>query len=293
MTMPSGTGWTAAHLVMNHPLATCAVCLCIAAVGGTVAATEVHEPTVVLTFDDATRSQIELGLPVAKEFDIEGTLYVPTMMVLEEGEERGWYMTADDVLEFQEAGWEIGSHTTLHENLVEQTPSEALNSMTVAAAQIRGITGNMTGEMSFAYPFGSYDPTVAALSASLHDYSVDAWSDARGMNVPATFSPHEIHRWDVGSQESVDYACQVIGALGDDQTFVVIVHDIVETDPQDYQITIEQYRQLLTCITDAPVSTKTLMDAANSLRIVQKYGEGVTAEVVAATPQVRHQSSSW
>lgn len=290
MTMPSGLGWTAGHLALAHPLATCAVCLCAA--GGYISHTsDVSTPTIVLTLDDATVSQFTLALPMTEKFDIDGTLYVPSSLVLEEGDERGWYMTAADVRSFRDAGWEIGAHTTLHENMLELAKEVSVNAvldtMELSNAQVRGMI-NETGNLTFAYPFGESDAVTQALATSVFDYSVNAWSDAMGVNIPATFEPHNIHRLDVGSAEAVTLACETAAMLEDGQTFVVIVHDVVLENPGDYELDVEQFEQLLTCFADLrdseDVVLKSLREAAKHLSILSEGGI-IPASLVAAVSE--------
>lgn len=292
MTMPSGTGWIGAHLALNHPLAACVVCLC--GIGGwQVISNDVHAPTVVLTLDDAVAAQIEYGLPIAEEFDIDGTLYVNTQLVFDMADERGFYMTMDDVATFAESGWEVGAHTTMHDNLLELAKADGqlavLETMQLSDAHVRGVTGEPANSVTFAYPYGDFDTITEALSASVFSYSVNAWSDANGINVPATFEPHNIHRFDVGSPEDVTQACNTIADLGAGQTYVVIVHDIVPDavvedvtyERDDWTLTVTDYRTLLTCINDAEVVTKTLRQAAIDLDAAQRHGDGVAAQVAA------------
>lgn len=284
MTMPSGATWIGAHLGLNHPIAACCICACVGVPAYMIGTSEVGTPTVVLTLDDATASQFEYGLAIAEEYDIDGTLYVPTQRVLEQGAERGYFMTVEDVQAFVDAGWEIGSHTLIHENLVEVGPAAALATMQASDFQLRSMIGDVT-QMTFSYPYGAFDDVTQALSETVYDYSVNAWSASNGLNVPATFEEHNIHRFDIFDQVAALSACEVIGNLGDHETYVVIVHEIVEEDPQDYQISVETYRYLLGCIQDAVdnngVVTKTLLEAANDLRILRDYGDPADAEPAA------------
>lgn len=295
MTMPSGTGWIGAHLALNHPLAACAVCLCGFGFWQVVS-NDVHSPTVVLTIDDALTSQIEYGLPIAQEFDIDGTLYVNTQLVLDMGDTRDFYMTTADVKKFADAGWEIGAHTTHHDNLLklakDDGPTAVLETMQLSDAHVREITGDLDDSVTFAYPYGEFDQITKALADSVFSYSVNAWSDAEGINVPDTFEPHNIHRFDVGSAEDVSQACDTIADLGKNQTYVVIVHDIItdiQTNVVDYErpdwtLTVSEYRALLTCIDEAEVVTKTLRQAAADLDAAHRYGTGFIAQAVSELP---------
>src|SRR5262245_45906841 len=89
------------------------------------------QPTMAVTFDDAFRSILTLGLPILRDLGVPASVFVPTGHVgggpmrwpgidewsggPHEHELAG--CTWDDVAELAEAGWEIGSHTRTHPRL--------------------------------------------------------------------------------------------------------------------------------------------------------------------------------
>ena len=87
-----------------------------------------------VTFDDAFRSVIELGLPILAELDVPGTVFAPTAFV-GRPEPMVWpgidqwlggpheselaCMSWDELRQLHAAGWQVGSHTRTHPHLTQ------------------------------------------------------------------------------------------------------------------------------------------------------------------------------
>ncbi len=135
--------------------------------------------TVAVTFDDAYRSVIELGLPILERLGLPATVFAPTDFI---GSERPmkwlgidqWLggpheqelmpMSWDELQALTEAGWEIGSHTGSHPHLTEiesDSLEDELKRSKIACEQ--HLTGPCT---SVAYPYGDVDAKVVAATSA-------------------------------------------------------------------------------------------------------------------------------
>jgi peptidoglycan/xylan/chitin deacetylase (PgdA/CDA1 family) len=145
----------------------------------TEALTSPHEGrVVVVTFDDAYRSVIELGRPILDRFGLPATVFVPTDFIDREGPlcwsgVDGWLggpdeheltpMSWSQLRMLQGAGWEIGSHTGSHPHLpqIDDRALEDELERSKAACE-RHLDGPCT---SLAYPYGDVDARVVAATA--------------------------------------------------------------------------------------------------------------------------------
>lgn len=135
--------------------------------------------SVVVSFDDAFGSVLELGLPLLRRLGIPGTVFVPTDFAAEqapmdwsalarwrgtkhENELRcmGW----GEIRELAAAGWEIGSHTASHPRLTElprARQDEELQRSRLACEEAM-----QKPCPTLAYPFGAHDDGVVDAAAA-------------------------------------------------------------------------------------------------------------------------------
>lgn len=74
------------------------------------------DPVFAVTFDDAYRTVLELGLPILQSLGITATVFAPTDYI---GSERLIPMSWPELGELAAAGWEVGSHTGSHPHLTK------------------------------------------------------------------------------------------------------------------------------------------------------------------------------
>jgi peptidoglycan/xylan/chitin deacetylase (PgdA/CDA1 family) len=130
--------------------------------------------TLAVTFDDAYRSTIELGLPVLGELGVPATVFVPSGFV-DSPEPMAWAgidgwldgphrselrcMTAGQLRELSDAGWEIGSHTRSHPRLTLLSDEELAEQLRSSRERLEDLMGVEC--RSIAYPYGDADRRVA------------------------------------------------------------------------------------------------------------------------------------
>jgi peptidoglycan/xylan/chitin deacetylase (PgdA/CDA1 family) len=136
------------------------------------------EKTLVVTFDDAHRSVLELAAPTMARLGIPGTVYVPTgyadtdrpmawegydIWLGTEHENELLCMGWEELRGLAAAGWEIGSHTRTHPRLskIEDEPIK------VELTESRGeCEENMkTPCTSIAYPYSDFDDRAVRAAA--------------------------------------------------------------------------------------------------------------------------------
>lgn len=118
---------------------------------------ELPAKPVVITFDDGYRSVYDLAFPVLKQYQFEGVAYVITGYV-----GAPTYMNADQLIELFANGWEIGSHTVSHEDLVKN-PEKAYDQMVESKRYLERLLG--TKDLTVAYPYGKADENIARRAA--------------------------------------------------------------------------------------------------------------------------------
>lgn len=109
---------------------------------------------VSLTFDDGDLDNFTLA-PLLKQYGLHATFYIPSGMV-----GRPNYMTWDDVKSLQADGNEIGGHSLDH---VKLSGLDAASLRHEICDDRQNLLDHGLAPISFAYPFGNYDPNVQAM----------------------------------------------------------------------------------------------------------------------------------
>lgn len=135
-----------------------------------------------ITFDDGSRSQLELGLPVLAAYGVPGVLFFITGLAgrVFEGER---LLELRDLRALAAGGWEIGSHTVSHPHLARHGATRLTPAHLQAELRDsrRWLRSHGFEARSFAYPYGRFNADVERAAASIYRY---VRTTADGLNEP-------------------------------------------------------------------------------------------------------------
>jgi len=123
----------------------------------------------VLTFDDAYLDVLENGLPILQAHDVSAVTYVVTNEI---GGTNRWdagkgqprpLMDRAALLDWQQAGQEIGSHGLSHGRLAELSPAQARAEIFDSKKILEDLCGREVRH--FCYPYGNWNRAVRDLVA--------------------------------------------------------------------------------------------------------------------------------
>ena len=147
--------------------------------------------TIVLTFDDAVRSQLTIVAPVLKRFGFGATFFVCRFSDKWRAQHSEHLMGLEELRELQRQGFEIGNHTWSHPNMRELSDAENAREVDSLSEWLK--SGGITEAPVFAYPGGPYADNAAPLLRqrgflAARSTENDAWDIAHcdPMHVPAT-----------------------------------------------------------------------------------------------------------
>jgi len=177
------------------------------------------KPIVTLTFDDAFTNFYDNGLPLFKEYNMGGTIYL-----VGQDFENPEYMTPAQLNEFEANGFEMGSHTMTHPHLPLSSPEELKYELEESKRLIESKIGH--GITSFATPYGEYNDTVLAEIMKVYDShrSVDTGynsadnytkTNIKAMSAIVSTSPETVLKW-------------VDTAISSKAWLSIVYHDIVD-----------------------------------------------------------------
>jgi peptidoglycan/xylan/chitin deacetylase (PgdA/CDA1 family) len=133
-------------------------------------------PTVFLTFDDGFVDNYETVLPLLRDWGMRGFVFVLPPLV-DEGAPLLWPETAADVARFpstmrsvnwrmleemKDAAFEVGAHTLTHPHLPNLDDERLREELWESRSRVKDRLGSCD---TLAYPFGHWDPRVAAAAA--------------------------------------------------------------------------------------------------------------------------------
>ena len=125
-----------------------------------------------ITFDDGYKDNFELALPILKQFAFTATCFVVSNAI---GQDNFWtkqqgvatkaMMQVEELRSWLAAGMELGSHTHNHVHLCQLQSEQARWELAISKEHLEGLL-QVTIE-SFSYPYGEFDPRLAALVQEL------------------------------------------------------------------------------------------------------------------------------
>lgn len=219
------------------------------AAGSPLSAAEGGSPQgiVTFTFDDASKGQYEFGLSIAESYGVPGTLFVPTGLinttpgVMAEG----WIMSLDEVRAFDAAGWELGVHGRMHRRLTELAPEERSGELVEPIQDIENWIG--TKPVSFSSPFGAFDDSTISEIMEYYRYQL-SWKGHAGRNPIEAIDPRYIGRYEITRDISSATVCgEMVRAALDNVWLVLLVHGIVEDNPNESQISARHFEEVVSC----------------------------------------------
>ena len=129
-----------------------------------------REREIIVTFDDGFQNVFRDGLPILRELAVPAINYI---VAGEIGGANSWdrdagaqmrpLMSRDEILEWQRAGLEIGSHTLTHPRLSAIPPDQARREIFDSKKILEDLCGRPVPH--FAYPYGDWNPAIRDLVA--------------------------------------------------------------------------------------------------------------------------------
>lgn len=216
-----------------------------------------------LTFDDASRSHLELGLPALARHGVRGVAFVPTGLT---GGffEREPIMTVDELRELADAGWEMGSHTVTHPRLAKdgvlQVSRDDLE-REIADSQTWLLEHGFEA-VAFAYPYGRYNDEVESQVARYYRY---ARTTADGLNTPCaahsrlrsySLCQRKVPRWKTAVDQAASRSAWLIGVVH----HITVASEFIPSDDEKSWVTYPALEEAIAYALDAGLKPATFAD---------------------------------
>ena len=130
----------------------------------------VSEPqkTVVLTFDDSVKSQVEFAAPLLKKYGFNATFFITEGFSFKT--RKDLYMTWAEIKKLHDDGFEIGNHTQHHKNVRKLTVEQLHASLDHIEKQCK--KHGIPKPVSFCYPgYATSDKALKVLKERGYKYA--------------------------------------------------------------------------------------------------------------------------
>lgn len=125
----------------------------------------IPDKLVVLTFDDSSRSHVEVAAPLLKKHGFGATFFVTEGFDFPTNKRD--YLTWDEIARLHRDGFEIGNHTRDHKPPTSKDPGGTIEQL--RAIDARCEAHGIPRPVSFAYPGNALDPAVLPI---LRDHGI-------------------------------------------------------------------------------------------------------------------------
>lgn len=206
---------------------------------------------VSFNFDDGYKNVYDNALPIFKKYGVVGCNF-PVVEYLVDSVP--WAVNWSQLLEFQQAGWEIGSHTMNHPHLTTLTDAQLdyeLGESQRILAQ-HGITAK-----TLVFPYNDFDARVL-------DYTTRYYENSRGggglngfdcdryqivsREVTATTTPEQAIAW-------------IDDAVRNKMWLVLMMHEVVTGAPADYQYNAADLEKIVAYVATHNIPNPTMQQA--------------------------------
>ncbi len=211
-------------------------------------------PKIVITFDDGAESIYLNAYPIMKQYGIKGTVFINTAYI-----GTPWYMTLAELQELHNAGWTIASHANEHIDLTTLSRTAKVSEVQTAITWLNN-NGFSDGAYYFASPYGAYNDELLGVLRELGVLIHRTINEGYITNPPADLlqlPDKEING--ITGYHTLDQAKSIVdGAISANTTAMILLHEIVASNPNDWQWTISNFSGLIQYISQIGVKTLTV-----------------------------------
>lgn len=139
-------------MLLNKAVAVAAIAVLGSLLGQPARTAEVPDKTVVLTFDDAVKSQATWAAPLLKELGFGATFFVTPAWMSDTANFMSW----QDVVHLHKMGFEIGNHSWTHSDFSIESGKKLGEELELLDKKLVQI--GIPRPVSFAYPTDTFGP---------------------------------------------------------------------------------------------------------------------------------------
>ena len=248
----------------------------------------IPDKLVVLTFDDAPLSHATVVAPLLKKFGFSGTFFVCEFQP--DFDDKSKYMSWEQIVGLNAAGFEVASHTRSHKNVPSMAPGEF--DQELLWVERRCVELKMPKPTAFAYPAYRHSPEALRVLRE-RGYPFARVGDSRAYD-PAMDDPLLIPSFSTtGSDEKA--AQRVFAALRqahDGKIVVLTIHGVPDVAHPQVTTSPELFERYLQFLADEKYTVIAMRDLAKYVKPAP-HGPKTAAERYESRLENRPDAAEW
>ncbi|MDR0303954.1 MAG: polysaccharide deacetylase family protein [Chitinispirillales bacterium] len=120
------------------------------------------ENNISIVFDDGDKSVFDIAYPILKKYNLTATVFIASGIIENEKIDDFYstknMMSAENIKELSDFGWEIASHGVRHLDLTLLDENDLYGELVHSKAKIEKLTGKPVSALSF--PYGSWNEKI-------------------------------------------------------------------------------------------------------------------------------------
>lgn len=213
-----------------------------------------------LAFDDGLESQYSVAYPLMSTYGFKGTVYmIANWSGLFEGRQ---LMSFAQAKEMQDSGWEIGSHGLTHTNLTTLSLQEMEYELKMSKQLLESNGFRVT---SLAFPYSKYnDEVLNAVKRYYNSSRPSLW----GYNNLSETNPFLLKSMWIEKTTRPQDVCSWIAQAEEKNLWLVLTfHDVVQFPEKQYDMSAENFRQVLGCIEKSGITVRTISEETKGISV--------------------------
>ncbi len=219
---------------------------------------------VSFTFDDGLLTFYTRVYPSMKTYGINGTVYVIANLTdSREKFEGRELMTFENLREMQANGWEIGSHSLNHINVVKTSDAQLEEELSISkkileknGLHIRGI----------AFPYGFFDDRTVLGASKYYDTVRPLFLGYNERNNTDWLRLRS--RWVMKDNYNGDVCSWIAYAKEKDYWLILTFHNVDFNKTTQWDTSLYDFNEILRCTVEMDVPVKTLREIAREYKIL-------------------------
>lgn len=224
------------------------------------------EPVVSITFDDGWENIATDAAPILAKYKIASTQYIITDRIAQPD-----YMDVTQLKALKTAGHEIGSHSSSHSKLDDESDRSVNEQLSVSKKALMQLGVTDKDNVNFAYPYGAYndETNTAALEhfSSLRnsDGSPRDGIDHRDVNTKERFGRAYVIGYGIDKDTKLEDVRIALDYAREHNGWLVLIFHQINDKNDEYSTSHQDFEAILTMIQEQKIKTATVGKALASL----------------------------